>query len=318
MAGAKMAGDMAVAVSTNPVSRGHGFRLAFLVGVLIIAGTPLVPMSSASVNFLDVGQGDAILLQHGSQQLLIDGGPGNTVVQRVAQEMPWFDRTIEVVLNTHPDRDHLEGLVHLLDHYKVSLVLLPHIPHTSRLYDEWLARLQKAADLQGTQVRFAAEGQQLILQGVTVAFLSPAAGERPRKINNVSVITHIDFAGLQLLLTGDAEASVERALVARYGPQLKSEVLKIGHHGSKTSTTLELLAAAAPAATVISVGAANTYGHPHPTVLERLREMPTWRTNEHGTVRFVRADSQWLVLCGARRWLRLQEKPCITQAVQTK
>lgn len=297
--------------STSPAT--HSFRVVILVSALLIVFALLMPSPSSSVSFLDVGQGDAILVQSRSQQLLIDGGQGSSVLLAVAQEMPWFDRTIEVVVNTHPDKDHLEGLVHLLQHYKVALVLLPRVPHSSQLYNEWLTRLQETAAQHATEVRFAHEGQHLLLEDVSVEVLGPVVGEKPRKVNNASVLTRIDFSGMRFLLTGDAEASAERALVARYGSRLKSDVLKAGHHGSKTSTSSDILAAATPATAVISVGADNTYGHPHPTVLERLKGLPILRTDQQGTIRFTHVKERWLLSCGETAWLRSATKPCITQ-----
>lgn len=309
-----MARNMAIGNNDTHVTTA---QLIVLGCVLLTAGLLLIPPPAASMTFLNVGQGDAMLLQDGSQQILIDGGAGNHVVHEVGQELPWFDRTIEVVFNTHPDRDHLEGLVHLLEHYEVRLVVVPYIPHTSQLYREWLTRLETAARHQGTVVHFAHEGQRLTVSDIRLAILGPAVGASPRKVNNASIITKVEFAGLDLLLTGDAEASVERALVEKYGAALASDVLKAGHHGSKTSTSQELLTAVAPAAVVISVGADNAYGHPHPTVLERLKATPLLRTDRDGTVRLVRANETWLLSCGPRNWLHSREKQCITQALQT-
>src|SRR5687768_14758076 len=112
--------------------------LAIIILLLIIVGGSLVPTPETKVVFLDIGQGDAILLQEGTKQVLIDGGPGRTVLERLGEELPWLDRTIEVVIATHPDRDHLEGLLYVIEQYDVGLVLLPEIPHTTDLQEAWL------------------------------------------------------------------------------------------------------------------------------------------------------------------------------------
>lgn len=289
----------------------------------------VVPGPAEKVVFLDVGQGDAILLQTGTTQVLIDGGKGEAVLPRLTEELPWFDRRIEVLVATHPDQDHLEGLVHVLDRYAVGLVLLPQVPHTSQLQEAWLTRLQEAAERRGVAWRFAWAGQQiragerLMVQvlGPTAA-MAEAAGSGAT--NNASVITRIDHCGgdsnfsffragaggrderrrgfgegdcLSFLLTGDAEAVVERRLVRGIqAATLDVDILKAGHHGSKTSTSAELIGAASPAAVVVSVGADNRYGHPHPTVLDRLAERHVWRTDSDGSVRFVYTNEAWLAV----------------------
>lgn len=248
------------------------------------------------VVFLDVGQGDAILLQSGTQQILIDGGPDATVLQRLGEELPWFDRRIEVVVATHPDQDHIAGLVHVVERYEVGLVVLPKVSHTSQLQAAWLEHIQQAVANKGTQYRFANAGQRLQLKGLNLDVLHPALGENfDRKTNNASVSVRGDFHQLSFLLTGDAEALVEQQLVARYGSRLDVNVVKAGHHGSKTSTSQALLDATSPAAVVISAGRNNQYGHPHPDVLERLTPYHIFRTDEQGSVRFVRQDGRWLV-----------------------
>ncbi|PIT97926.1 MAG: hypothetical protein COT71_03210 [Candidatus Andersenbacteria bacterium CG10_big_fil_rev_8_21_14_0_10_54_11] len=333
-----------------------------LLAAAVLAIGVLVPGPADKVVFLDVGQGDAILLQDGTAQILIDGGKGVAVLSRLAEELPWFDRKIEVIIATHPDKDHLEGLVHVLEGYEVGLVLLPRVSKDSQLQQAWLERLQAAAENRRAAWRFAWAGEQVRAGGIVVSVLGPdAAAAAGEKTNNASVITRVDFCGgdnpspfllqrggkaipllppspagpaplrplksgeraslsrdghcLSFMLTGDAEALIERRLTAAYasavpgdcilqtsgtlptcaGNLLNVDVLKAGHHGSSTSTTAELLAAASPAAVVISVGAENSYGHPHRNVLARLAGFQLWRTDEHGSVRFLRGAAGWAV-----------------------
>lgn len=267
-------------------------RLTSLSAVgLLIAGW-LAPELAEKVVFLDVGQGDAILLQDKTAQVLIDGGPGMAVLKELAREMPWFDRRLEVVINTHPDKDHLEGLLHVLERYDVGLVLLPEVAHTSQLYGEWIRQLAERQ----VPYRFGHEGQRITAGDIKIDILGPKATEdivRTKKTNNASVLTRINYSEMSFLLTGDAEKSVENEL-ARAGAHLDVDVLKAGHHGSNTSTHAAILSAASPGAVVISVGE-NSYGHPHSDVLERLTPYQVWRTDEHGAVRFTRADGQWLL-----------------------
>ena len=257
--------------------------------ILIVAGW-LIPAPADKVVFLDVGQGDAILLQDETAQVLIDGGPGMAVLRELAREMPWFDRKIEVVVNTHPDRDHLEGLLHVLERYEVGLVLMPEVRHDSQLYAAWLKLLEE----KGVPVRFARAGQGLKAGDLEIAVLGPMPDLVSRKTNDASVITRVDFGEMSWLLTGDAEKKVENALAGAYSDVLDADILKAGHHGSNSSTHAVLIQAATPAAAVISVGE-NSYGHPHPDVLARLAGRHVWRTDEDGSVRFVKVGDQWLL-----------------------
>lgn len=276
----------------------------------------LIPLPQDKIVFLDVGQGDAILLTSGTQQVLIDGGQGMAAVQRLGEEMPYFDRTVEVIISTHPDRDHLEGLLHVLERYEVELVLLPRVTHTSQLYHEWLTRLKRAAEHSHTTYRFAWAGQKLTLDDLTVELLGPTqiaahTASRSGKTNNASVITRIENHGLSVLCTGDAEHPVERDVARRMSPSLLDvEVLKAGHHGSKTSTSEDLLAATTPSLVAISVGE-NRYGHPAPEVLERLRYVQVLRTDQSGSIRFTHADDEWFLSCGPRSLLLNRQKLCM-------
>lgn len=275
-----------------------------LVGLLLSTGilglTQMVPGTAEKVVFLDVGQGDAILLQDDMMQVLIDGGPGNAVLEPLAEELPWNDRYLDVLINTHPDKDHLEGLLHVLERYDVGLVVLPRVQHTSQLYEAWLAQLVTLLYERGVNYQFADVGQEIQMEDLVLTVLAPLDGGETLggATNNASVITRVDFHELSLLLTGDAESSAERQLVERYSRVaglLDVDVLKAGHHGSKTSTSAALLEASSPAAVVISVGADNSYGHPHPTVLQRLEGFRVWRTDQEGSVRFIRQAGQWLM-----------------------
>ncbi len=288
-------------------------RLVAVGALVLIVVTLLIPPPEDKVVFLDVGQGDSILIQKGTQHVLMDGGPGMTVLRRLAEELPWFDRTIEVVILTHPQQDHVEGLVHVLERYKVGLVLFPQAAYGSQLATTWL---QELIDRR-IPYRFAWAGQELQLDGVRVSILAPFADAEgqalvKKNINEASTTTRIDFpagggaGALSFLMSGDAEAPAEKLLVEKYKgsgtlslgfltPSLDVDVLKAGHHGSKTSTTPELLAAASPSAVVVSVGADNRYGHPHPTVMERLKDFQVWRTDQSGSVRFANSMGKWLV-----------------------
>lgn len=263
----------------------------------------LIPQPEDKIVFLDIGQGDSILLQDGTSQVLIDGGPGMTVLTRLSEELPWFDKTIDVVISTHPDQDHLEGLLHVLERYKVKLVILPQIPHTSQLQAEWLKKLQDAIERNNSAYRFAWKGENLKFQDLNIEVLAPdqetlTEARDDKKTNDAAVIIRVDMHDRSLLLTADAESQVEKHVVETIpAEKLDVDILKAGHHGSKTSTTQQLLDAVSPSFVAISVGAKNRYGHPHPTVLDRLKTISYMRTDHSGSIRWIFKNNQWLLSC---------------------
>lgn len=258
-------------------------------------------MSENKVVFLDVGQGDAILFQDGSVQVLIDGGPGMKVLSELGKQMPWFDKKIEVIILTHPQRDHMEGLLHVLDRYEVGLILIPKVAASSLMQEEWLQRIIQ----KDIRYRFAESGQLLSVGDMQFQILGPFNSDAAKaaikaNINNASVMTRVDYCPektcLSFLLTGDAEKRMETMLVNNTQSEiLNVNILKVGHHGSNSSTHEQLLQAVKPQAAVISVGADNKFGHPRDEVLTRLGDIPIWRTDEKGAIKFSYLDGQWMV-----------------------
>jgi competence protein ComEC len=256
---------------------------ALLVWLAVLA----LPDGLLHVAFLDVGQGDAILVTTpDGRQMLIDGGPTATDLNwRLGQELPFWDHSLNLVVNTHPDADHLAGLVPLLDRYQVEQALVTDVAGDSNLYREWETQLAEA-NLTPT---IGHAGMQLALSsGVTATLLTPGpATAREDQTNNHSVVMQLQMGRISFLLTGDIEEPVERNLVFSHVP-LIATVLKSPHHGSKTSSSYTFLEAVNPQIVVISVGADNQFGHPAPEVLDRYAEHGSivFRTDEQGTVEF--------------------------------
>ena len=260
---------------------------AILVAFLAIT----MPDNQLHVSVLDVGQGDAILIQQGNQQILIDGGPSpQTIGLRLGNKMPFWDRTIELVVASHPSADHITGLVAVLNRYKVKQVLYPDMEPHSAIYSEWL-RLIKEKQINYT---LAQAGQQINLAGgATIEVLNP---QNPPLIatysdeDNNAVILRLSMGRVSFLLTADLMWEGEFELIA-HGARLNSTVLKVGHHGSNTSTTTEFLNAVNPQLAVISVGANNNYGHPTPEVMTQLKSrlslVNIYRTDKQGTIEFI-------------------------------
>jgi competence protein ComEC len=261
--------------------------------LLVWLAVAALPDGRLHVAFLDVGQGDAILVTTpGGRQLLIDGGPSATDLNwRLGQEMPFWDRTLEMVVNTHPDSDHLGGMVSLLDRYQVEQALVSDMAVTSQLYREWEKELAEAA----LTPTIGQAGAHLDLGGGVIAtVLNPgpacAGLDGP---NDHSVVMRLQYGEISFLLSGDIEEPVERELVASGAP-LATTVLKSPHHGSRTSSSEAFLEAVDPHLVVISVGAENSFGHPSPEVSERYAAhgLPVLRTDERGTIEFITDGQQ--------------------------
>jgi len=277
---------------------------------LLVAAAILVSMAAATmpddnlhVSFLDVGQGDAILIHQGSQQVLVDGGPNpQAITLELGQRMPFWDRTIELVVLTHPSADHVTGLIEVLNRYKVKQVLYPHLEFESDIYSEW-QRLVEEKDIQYT---IAQAGQKIHLgEGVIIEVLNPQKillTGTESDVDNNGIALRISWSKVSFLLMADIMWETEFELLTRRA-NLSSTVLKVGHHGSNTSTTPEFLATVDPEVAVISVGKDNPYGHPSDEVIARLTEevgsANIYYTSECGTIEFI-TD-------GEKLWVKTEE-----------
>jgi competence protein ComEC len=211
------------------------------------------------------------------------------LLSQLGRRMPFWDRTLDVILLTHPDSDHVNGLVGVLERYQVDMVIHRQIEIDSETYDYWLALVAE----EGATVYQGEAGLQMTLDtGLEMIVLHPGV-EMWEDANNNSVVTRLTYGQVSLLLTGDIEAEVERGLVGARGvgavrePPLQSTVLKVPHHGSCSSTTQRFLDTVDPEVAIISVGAENRFGHPCEEVLERLGDVPVYRTDEQGAVEVV-------------------------------
>ncbi|HEY0979613.1 MAG TPA: ComEC/Rec2 family competence protein [Candidatus Paceibacterota bacterium] len=268
--------------------------LALLIAGLLLANAAVYlfafksPVRELRVSFLDVGQGDSILIESPSGiDLLIDAGKDRSAVRVLPQVLGPLDRTIDIIVATHPDADHIGGLPEVLARYRAETVLLSGRTGDSS-YAEHLAAAIRDEE---AQVAFAREGMRLHLgKGVYADVLHPEANVATlRDTNDASVTLRLVYGDTAFLLSGDAPVWVEERLVREYGAKLTSDVLKAGHHGSRTSTSETFLAAVDPEQVVISAGKDNPYGHPHPEVLEHIRAQgaEALSTIEEGTITFV-------------------------------
>ncbi len=239
------------------------------------------------VSFLNVGQGDAIFIQTPSgKQVLIDGGPDREVLRELGEVLSWHDRTIDVVVATHPDADHISGLIDVLQRYEVDLIVEPGVKHDTPQAESML----KSVAGEGAQELIARRGQVIDFQdGVQLEILFPDRDVSGVETNTASIVARLSYGSTSVMLTGDSPAAIERYLISLDASDLNSDVLKAGHHGSKTSSSEEFLAAVSPDFTIFSRGCDNKYGHPSSEVVALLAAaaLPTLDTCEDGRITFV-------------------------------
>ncbi|HEX7586633.1 MAG TPA: ComEC/Rec2 family competence protein [Patescibacteria group bacterium] len=240
------------------------------------------------VIFLDVGQGDAILIEQGQNQILIDGGSsGQTLLEKLGKYVPFWDRKIEIVIATHPDADHIGGLIDVMRTYQIGEIMDTQTPSDSQIYKKYreIIDSEKIAEVEGV-----AGVNIKIGDSAEMKIVSPVENYNPNEkdTNLNSIVARLKFGENSFLFTGDLPSDGEQALI-KTGENINSQVLKVGHHGSKYSTGEEFLKVVNPRDAVISVGANNRYGHPAPEILERLRNMSIniFRTDERRDIEYV-------------------------------
>lgn len=266
--------------------------LIALCAIVFAVPTP----KGLTVSFLDVGQGDAIFIQTSDGvEVLIDGGPDSSVLRGLGNQMPFWDRSIDAIIATHPDKDHIGGLVDVLKRYGVGAILESGVTHDT----SFTRSFEKGAQSENAARILARRGMRLQLgRDVYADVLYPAGDVSNLKETNAgSIALRVVYGEVEFMLTGDLPLSVEKSLLASYGEKLQSDVLKAGHHGSKTSSAESFVRAVNPQYVIFSRGCENSYGHPHETVValfEKLK-IPALDTCKDGTVTFL-SDGARLVL----------------------
>ena len=272
-----------------------------IVAILVWSVVLTRPDDKLHVSFLDIGQGDAILIQTPAQQdILIDGGPDPQKANlELSKKLPFWDRAIDLVISTQPQADHITGLVEVLQRYKVRQVLDADVSYDSPIYQQWLELVEQK------QIRrdIAGAGQEIDLgHGITIEVLNPPPDlfqGTSSDVDNNGVVLRLSWGKVSFLFTADIGREAEFELIGQRA-NLKSTVLKVAHHGSNTSTSPQFLAAVDPEVAVVSVGTDNPFGHPSSEVVERLEERVgadnVYLTSERGTIE--------LITDGERLWLK--------------
>ena len=260
--------------------------LAVILGVVIFQSK----QNTLSVIFLDVGQGDAILISSGSQQVLIDGGKdGKLLLEKLGKYIPFWDRNIETVLETHPDQDHIGGLVDVLKVYKIGNVFETKMQNDSQIFrklEETIVgnKIEKVEAKKDVMISFS--------NGATLQILYPIESivdiNSNKDTNAYSVVAKLTIGKSKFLLTGDFPTTQDNLLL-NGDTDVSADFLKVSHHGSKYATSEEFLSRVKPTVAIISVGKKNSYGHPNQETLQRLMtyKVNIFRTDESGDLEYV-------------------------------
>ena len=237
--------------------------LSLLVSVLLVVSGSIGEMERSQLIFFDIGQGDAILVQKERFQILIDGGPDDSIVYKLPRYMPWFDNYIDVVVLTHPHDDHLVGILHLLSRYEVGKILYNPTMANNQNYDYLLAEYENL--LTPVSYRYLVEYGDLSLKILYPFDINDAQSSN---LNNESLVALLEVDDYRILLMGDAEVEVEEELLGEDLGEIY--MLKVGHHCSRTSTSEMFLKTVGPEVAICSVSRENKFGHPHYETIEKF------------------------------------------------
>ncbi len=243
-----------------------------------------MPSKFLTVAFLDVGQGDAILITTPNKnQVLIDGGPDKKILRALGSAMPFFDHSLDLVMESHPDADHINGLPDVFQRFSVGAFMEPPISGKTNIYQALKTEVKNepAPDI------IAQKGTRIVLDNnVYLDVLWTNAGGKKADTNEASIVAKLTYGQNSFLFTGDSPESVESYMAYPAGDKLKADVLKVSHHGSKNSNPEIFLKKVKPEFAVISVGAKNKYGHPNQEVVDRLNSIKAQilMTKDLGTI----------------------------------
>lgn len=261
------------------------FSIILILGLII---SRVTISKKFKVDFLDVGQGDAALLVFPNRQtILIDGGPDNSLLRYLGEDLPFYRRRLDFLIFSHYHTDHITGLIEVLNRYQVGkIIYAPSDFNSPTLTSFWKAVFDNTIPVQEIVNRATLN----LSHGCRADFLNPKSFGAKKDPNN-SLLVKIDCLKKSILFTGDNNADVEKKLLASDW-DLKADVLKEPHHGSNSAGTKEFLQAVNPSLTVISVGANNHFGHPSPSLLRRLEALHIkyWRTDLLGNLKMSWTD----------------------------
>ncbi len=247
------------------------------------------------VSFLDIGQGDAIYIKTPSgSELIIDGGPDQKLLSEVGKVTSFFDRTLDMIIVTNPDKDHYAGFIDLLDRFKVDLLVEPGTISSTPTYHAFKTKVQE----KGIAQKIIKRGDLITLDKEKQIFLEVLFPDRDASgmsTNDGSLVMKLAYGETCIMLQGDSPSGVEEYIVNVLKDDVSCQILKTGHHGSRTSSSDAYVKAVTPEFAIVSLGKDNRYGHPHKEVLETLenRDIKILRTDLEGTITFVSNGVRW-------------------------
>jgi len=254
------------------------FFIIFSVGCSFRSGISV--NNQLKVHFIDVGQADSILIQQGNKSMLIDAGnngDSETVKNYISNQ---GITKLDYVIGTHPHEDHLGGLDYVINSFEIGNIYMPKVTSTTKTFKDVVSAIQN----KGMQITTPVPGDSFKLGQADCKILAPNSSSY-EDVNNYSIVIKVTFGNNSFMFTGDAEAISETEMINK-GFDLKADVLKVGHHGSSSSTSDEFLKKVNPKYSVISVGKDNDYGHPHKETMDKLKDsgITVYRTDESGTI----------------------------------
>jgi len=268
----------------------------FIIVVALVAFWFLYqPIDYLKFSALDVGQGDAeLIVTPRGQTILVDGGPDNKIIRRLSEELPFWQRRIDLVVLTHPHDDHFRGLIEVFKRYQVNNLILTGIECFDPAYEEFI----KVAQTSNVKIFIYNGLDNFMIDGLNIASLYPRENIKNKKYdnsNNSSIVLKLSYNKIDFLLMGDAETLVEQELLFSSKNMLNAEVLKVAHHGAETSSGEDFLKVVKPTIALISVASENDYGHPSPRILKRLARLniKEYLTKDVGTIH-LKTNGQWL------------------------
>ena len=268
--------------------------ILFLIAVLIWLAVFSLENQKLEIIFFDIGQGDSILINaKNNQQILIDGGPNDFIVDKLGKTLPFYDKKIELIILTHPDKDHISGLVEVVKRYKVDKILTTGIKCSTEICQILSEQIQKKK----IPMKIAQAGQTISIgNNIFLGILNPLenlSGENIKNKNDTSIVVKLVTGENSILLTGDITLKTEEKLTEN-NFNLQSDFLKIAHHGSKYSTSENFLKEVLPETAIISVGK-NSWGMPTKEVLKKLdeRKIKVYRTDINGDVRIILKENNF-------------------------
>jgi competence protein ComEC len=258
--------------------------LVFSAGCGFFGGqiSPAPTDASLTVTFLDVGQADCTLVQDHGKTLLIDAGTNDGAKKLVSTLRQKGVRKIDMLVGTHPHEDHIGGMDSVIQNFTIGAVFMPDVTNTTKTFNDVMVAISS----KGLKISVPRPGDSFMLGQSAGTFLAPNS-PKYEDLNDYSIVIRLQFENTSFLFTGDAQTLSEQEMLAR-GFNLKSDVLKVGHHGSYTSTSPPFLAAVSPRYAVIMVGKGNDYGHPHQETLQKLSAagVQIYRTDLNGDITF--------------------------------